>query len=100
MEGAWLGVAMEIAPNIFGTVLIPAHQTNKLFNTFLIDFATFGRGCQFRVTKHPGIGVAAGPGNQGGWSGAEKVYPIKRIILVVKANGSALDQVLSYIVSI
>src|SRR5438093_2737118 len=91
---------MAVAAPIFRAVFEPVDETRELFDGFLVGkFALFGAG-QFRVAQNARLTVAAGPGYQRRWTGCKKVHPIKRAVLLVKADHAALYLVFAHVPAI
>src|SRR5205807_8330663 len=92
--------AMAIAALVFRPVLEPVDKTHELLDGFFVGaFAFIGAG-QFRVTQNTRLTVTAGPGDERRRPSGEKVHPIERAVLFVKADHTALDPVFAHVVTV
>src|SRR5207237_3282836 len=86
---------MALPASVFRPILEPLNQTRELSDGFFVGpFALFGTR-QFRGAQDAGLAVAAGPGEQRRRTRGKQVDPIKRAMLFVEADHTALDPVLA-----
>lgn len=88
---------MMIAPHIDGTVAIPRDEAGELFDSFLVGTAALVDCGEFRLAEDAGVGITAGPGNQGAGAGGKQINPIEGTLLFVEADDIAANLVFAHI---
>lgn len=91
---------MQIAADILQPFLQRGDEAHQLFDRLKVGLLPFFGASQFGIPQNPGAGVAAGPGNDCGGAGAEKIDPVERVVFLVETDDAALDQILADIAAI
>ena len=91
---------MTVAPLIDGTIAEPGDEARQLFHRLFVGGAALLGAGEFRITEHARFGVAARPRNDRGRTSGKEIDPIERAVLIVEADGAALDLVFPNVIAV
>lgn len=91
---------MTVAPLIDWAIAEPGDEASELFHRFFVSGAALFCAGEFRISKHACFRVAARPRNDCGRPGGKEIDPVEGTVLLVEADGAALDLVFANVIAI